>query len=141
MNLLAVLAALCFSDAPPMPLEDGRFTLDWTHSVEKIHWHEDWQLAPVGLRLTAAAVRGSGAGMEAGNGAVFRDGWWRWQVVPAIGVPQLILAASGATGAGWRLCDADRPDFCREIGTEAGAAIRLYPCGADPEPGLPISGD
>ncbi|KGJ04212.1 protein of unknown function [Paracoccus halophilus] len=101
----------------------GGFSLEWSHSVEKIRWHEEWQVTPGGLRLTRAAIQGHGAGMEPGPDARLEDGWlvWQPQLPP---VPELVLAASGATGGGWRLCGAD----CVELGADAGRAITLKPC-------------
>lgn len=109
---------------------DG-FTLDWTHSIEKTVWHEDWKIEGGALLLTGAAVKGSGAGMEPGPGAVLQDGWWVWTPdLPS--QPELTLAASGATGGGWRLCEtAPRDDVerrCTELGHEAGQPITLRPC-------------
>lgn len=121
-------AALCMAGAPPLPLAEGRFTLEWRHSVEHVAWREDWMVTGDGLALRAAAVKGSGAGMEPGEGAVLSDGWWRWQVTPPRVVPELVLGASGATGGGWRLCDPATPGACREIGADAGEPIRLAPC-------------
>lgn len=105
-------------------LAAGSFTLEWTHSVEHTAWRETWRVEPGGLRLLEAAVKGSGAGMEPGEGARLQGGWWVW--APALRpLAEVELAASGATGAGWRLC-AD--GTCREIGAEPGAPIRLAPC-------------
>jgi len=99
------------------------FSLDWTHSVEHTGWHEEWRVEPGGLHLTGAAVKGSGAGMEPGEGARLEGDWWRW---PAdLHVPELLLAASGATGDGWHLCDGVA---CRDLGAVAGAPVRLAPC-------------
>lgn len=140
MTLLAMAAALCFADAPPISLTEGRFTLEWTHSVERVHWREVWQLRPEGLALISAKVKGSGAGMEAGPDAVLQDGWWRWDISPPLVLDELVLGASGATGAGWTLCDPDLPGSCREIGADAGAAIRLYPCGGGVGSGASLSG-
>lgn len=100
------------------------FTLSWTHSVEKTRWEEDWRVTPAGLELVAARVQGSGAGMEPGDGALLRDGWWIWR--PDLAVqPRLVLAASGATGAGWRLCaGAD----CRDIGASTGQPVEVRSC-------------
>ena len=101
----------------------GGFTLGWTHSVERTEWLEAWHVANGRLHLDEARIRGSGAGMEPGEGAIRRDGWWVWQ--PGLSVPELALAAPGATGGGWRLCtDAG----CRELGAGESAPILLRPC-------------
>lgn len=100
------------------------FTLSWTHSVEKVEWQEDWKITPAGLVLDLARVKGSGAGMEPGDGAFLKDGWWVWAPkTPAL--PELRLAASGKTVSGWKLCHAGG---CRDLGTEAADATVLSPC-------------
>lgn len=110
--------------AVALSLSSADFRLEWTHSVEKITWREFWRVEEDGLRLTRAAIKGSGAGMEAGEGAILKDGWWVWE--PDLPVqPSLLLAASGATGGGWHICDANG---CQEIGAEAGKPIKLSPC-------------
>lgn len=105
-------------------LQGADFRLEWSHSVEHVTWREDWRIEGHRLRLVRAAVKGSGAGMEPGDGAVLQGGWWHWtpDIAP---LPELWLAASGATGGGWRLCDAMG---CRELGRAAGGAIHLRPC-------------
>lgn len=114
--LLAGIAVIALSG------ED--FRLEWTHSVEHVTWREYWQIEDDGLRLTKAAVKGSGAGMEPGPGAQLENGWWVW--TPDLPVqPRLILAASGATGDAWHLCDGEN---CRDIGAAAGAPVILRPC-------------
>ncbi|WP_425438802.1 DUF1850 domain-containing protein [Paracoccus isoporae] len=109
-----------------LSLSGPGFSLEWTHSVENIAWREQWRVTEAGLDLARASVKGSGAGMEPGADAVLRDGWWSWD--PDL-PPQaeLRLAASGATGAGWRLCDGKA---CREIGAEPGESVLLRPCSA-----------
>ncbi len=115
--------------ATAVALASGGFDLTWRHSVEKTEWRESWNVAEGALQLTEAAVKGSGAGMDPGPGARLERGWWVWapELPP---VPALTLAASGATGGGWRLCDGAT---CREIGAAPGAAIRLAPCPDDPD--------
>ncbi|MGV4791938.1 DUF1850 domain-containing protein [Rhizobium sp. F40D2] len=107
-----------------MVIATTTFMLQWTHSVEKIEWRERWQVGPSGLHITEASVKGSGAGMEPGEGAVLRDGWWTWQPKLA-SQKQLSLAASGATASGWRLCYGDT---CREFGERAGEDTTLSFC-------------
>lgn len=116
MTCLAVGATL-------LALADPSFRLDWTHSVEHVEWQEDWRVGAGGLALVAARVRGSGAGMEPGEGARLVGGWWEWP--GALRVPSLTLAASGATGGGWTLC-AD--GTCRTLGAGAGEPITVRPC-------------
>lgn len=99
------------------------FTLDWQHSVEKTRWRESWEIVQGVLLLTEAAVQGSGAGMEPGEGAQLRAGWWVWKPLLAP-QPRLVLAASGATGGGWRLCSGT---ICHDI-SETGEAVVLRPC-------------
>lgn len=96
------------------------FTLAWTHSVERIPWEEDWMVEEAGLRLSAARVRGMGAGMEPPPEARLVDGWWRWTpTVPVL--REVVLRRSGAT-ADWRLCH----------GGACAALDTLLPAGADP---------
>ena len=106
-----------------LTLAGGGFTLGWTHSVERVAWQESWQVEGDRLRLAEARVRGSGAGMEPGDGAVLRDGWWVWR--PERSFPEVTLAASGATGGGWTLCT---DGGCRELGAAAGAPLTLRHC-------------
>lgn len=100
------------------------FTLRWEHSVERSAWEEDWAISPRGLVLVEARVKGSGAGMEPGEGASLHQGWWRWRpdLAPQ---PALTLAASGATGRGWTLCHAGG---CGIFGTSASEPVRLSRC-------------
>lgn len=100
------------------------FTLSWSHSVEKTRWEEDWRVTPADLEIVEARVKGSGAGMEPPENAVLKDEWWSYR--PKVSArPVVRLAASGATGAGWRLC-ADQT--CLELGADAGAAVELSVC-------------
>jgi len=104
----------------------GMFTLSWTHSVEKTQWQERWATTPDGLVIQEARVQGSGAGMEPGDGARREGAWWVWTPhLPPL--RELVLAASGATGSGWKLCDAQG---CRELGHERQPPITLRPCSA-----------
>lgn len=102
-----------------------QFTLSWTHSVERVTWRETWAVEDNALRLVEGAVQGSGAGMEPGEGARLKDGWWVWE--GRVIVPALVLAASGATVSGWTLCAGGS---CRVLGTEGAEPLRLAPCAA-----------
>lgn len=117
--------ALCaLSAAGLLRIATTTFMLQWTHSVEKTPWQEDWQLTPAGLVLSEARIQGSGAGMEPPEDAIFRDGWYHYQ--PKIPPRQeIVLAASGETVSGWKLCAADQ---CYELGSTAEEPIRLTIC-------------
>ena len=63
-----------------------RFTLAWTHSIEKIRWEEDYRVHRTAdgqprLALEMARIRGTGAGMEPPPGARLQGGWYEY--VPA----------------------------------------------------------
>lgn len=112
------------------PVAGPQFTLAWTHSVEKTAWEEDWQLDATGFRLIEARVQGSGAGMEPPEGAILRDGFWRYR--PNLSaLPRLHLAESGAT-APWRICEQGR---CRPLQSpqDSGSGLTLAPCSSAPK--------
>lgn len=100
------------------------FSLSWTHSVEKVEWREDYAVADDGIRLVEARVKGSGAGMEPGEGARLDAGWWVWRP-GGEAVPDLRLAASGATASPWTFCHAGG---CLELGGEPGAGVTISAC-------------
>lgn len=117
--------ALCaLSAAGLLRIATTSFMLQWTHSVEKVPWQEDWQITPAGLVLTEARIKGSGAGMEPPEDAVLRDGWYHY--VPKIPPrPAIVLAASGDTVSGWKLCAENR---CHELGATAQRPIQITIC-------------
>jgi len=100
------------------------FTRSWTHSVEKITWAEHWQLTPAGFVVREASVEGSGAGMDPPEGSRFVGD--KWVYTPKL-PPQekLVLAASGATVSGWKLCAAGE---CTILGKKAGDPIVVERC-------------
>ena len=57
----------------------SQFTLAWDHTIEKIHWEEDYRVTASGLVLGEARVKGSGAGMEIPDDAVWRKGVWSYR--------------------------------------------------------------
>ncbi len=119
------MTALCIlAGGKTLTLAATAFTLSWTHSVEKTRWEEDWLMTPVGLEIVEARVKGSGAGMEPPEAAIFRDGWWAYRpkLPPR---PSLVLAASGVTGAGWSACGAGS---CVMIGAEPGEPAIVEAC-------------
>lgn len=115
--------SLCLASAGVIKtLAIAAFTLAWTHSIEKVEWQEDWKVTPQGLQLTAARVKGSGAGMEPAPEARLINGWFEWQVKR---IPQhdLVLGNSGLAGE-WRLCS---EGTCRSLSDVIGHRIGAQP--------------
>lgn len=75
------MTALCMGLAGAvwavLPL--SQFTLAWDHTIEKIRWEEDYRVTASGLVLGEARVKGSGAGMEIPDDAVWREGVWGYR--------------------------------------------------------------
>jgi hypothetical protein len=99
------MSALCVSAGGALIKFVGRaFTLAWVHSIEKLPIEEDWILEGSRLKLVESRIKGSGAGIEPGEGAELVDGWLRW----APDQPyreHLTLRRSGQAGTGdWTLC-------------------------------------
>lgn len=72
MNVICLVAGLLV-----VPLGEA-VTLQWTHSVQKTLWAEDYRLRGDRLQLSSARVRGTGAGMEPPADAIYRDGAWHY---------------------------------------------------------------
>lgn len=118
--------SLCVVGAKTLMIAAGAFTLTWTHSVQKTVWEEEWRVEKDGLRLVAARVEGSGAGMEAGEGATFDGRFWRWTPnVPPL--KEVLLRRSDAIPQGWTLCAAG---MCRAVADarESADVVSLRPC-------------
>ncbi|CAM3072882.1 DUF1850 domain-containing protein [Paracoccus nototheniae] len=115
--MLCVAAAGGFA----LSLATSQFTLDWTHSVARTTWWEGWQITHAGLAPVEARITGTGAGMEPPPDARLQDGVWHYnpQIPPQ---RQVVLGASGATGAGWRLCAQGR---CHALPEDMGP-LRLW---------------
>ena len=124
---LCLAVALSGAAASRVDLPDGRFSLRWVHSIEKVEWHEDWRVTADGLEMVEARVKGSGAGMEPAADARLRDGWYVWQPSTP---PQarLILARSDAV-ADHVLCFAGD---CRPLSRYTGGTgpVIVEPCHA-----------
>lgn len=121
------LCALTLAGALAAIVQGDAFTLAWTHSVEKIRWEEDYVIDGGALRLTAARIKGSGAGMEPPEGAVLSDGVWHY--TPSLApLAQLTLARAGVT-ADYQICTDGR---CRPLGEvvpdPAAASVTVLPC-------------
>jgi hypothetical protein len=127
-----VMIALCLSllaggAQTALPLPSGRFTLAWTHSIEKVEWQEDWLVDKSGLTGREARIKGSGAGMEPPAFARLEKGWYRWPMPPAA-QERLVLARSDAV-ADHNLCV---EAACRPLSQYIGGvdSVILEPCHA-----------
>ncbi|MBD8065036.1 DUF1850 domain-containing protein [Devosia sp. PTR5] len=113
---------LCIASAAGVTaLAVSSFSLSWTHSVEHTRWEEHWQVEERALQLVSATVEGSGAGIDLPPDARWVDGGWTYSPhLPPL--PSVRLAASGATGGGWRLCT---DEVCMDLGQEPGEEATL----------------
>ena len=125
------MLSLCLAlSGAVVSLNVAQAELHWTHSVQKTAWHETWRATPQGLLLAQAAVQSSGAGMEPGEDAVLKDGYWVWAPKRAP-IQALPLTRSTYTGADWSICI---DGACRTLGSyfpkaAADATITLKTCG------------
>lgn len=79
--LAAATTALCLiAGSVRVQLPVRQFTLRWQHSIEKVQWAEDYEVAGSWLHLSQARIRGSGAGMEPPEGATLVDGVWHYRL-------------------------------------------------------------
>lgn len=111
LGICLVWAASASAGVAPVPVfvPGERFTLAWTHSIEKVRWEEDYAVAPpaepgqapVLLALTAR-VRGSAAGMEPPPDAVLREGWFEY--TPPITTPAVLRLTRSEFTADYELC-------------------------------------
>lgn len=129
------MSGLCLVTAGVLAavLPVAEFTLGWTHSVERVEWREDWRVEPDALVLMGFRVRGFGAGMEPGPGAVHEEGWWVDRSPGLRRVPSLTLAASAYTDD-YLLC---RIGGCSRLRTlvppiHDGEPVTLRPCQGQP---------
>lgn len=124
------MSALCLALAGAVTVlasvPADRFTLSWTHSVERTEWREEWRVADGGLVLDTARVKGGGAGVDPPPDARVEDGWivWRPAVPPQ---PRVVLAASEHT-ADHRLCAAGRCRTLHEWAATRDGPIEMRPC-------------
>lgn len=73
MSVICLVAGLLVA-----PLGEA-VTLQWTHSIQKTLWAEDYRLRGEALELTSARVQGTGAGMEPPPDAIYHDGAWHYR--------------------------------------------------------------
>ncbi|MBX3619123.1 MAG: DUF1850 domain-containing protein [Rhizobacter sp.] len=99
---LLCLAAAVGGPAVTVPLPEGRFTLAWTHSIEKIEWREDYLAAGGWLLLEQATIHGNGAGMDVPDDAQHIPGGWRYR--PALRWHHTLRLTRSPYTADYRLC-------------------------------------
>ncbi len=78
------------------------FTLAWMHSVEKVRWEEDWSVGEDALHLLSARIKGSGAGMEPPDDAVYKNGSWHY--TPRVTPPKRLTLAHSPYTTEYELC-------------------------------------
>lgn len=104
------------------------FTLAWTHSIEHQRWEEDWRVAGGRLDLLESRLRGFGAGMAPGEGAILRGGVFHDR--PAL-PPQARLRLTHSPYAGhYELCAVSRCLTFEALlpGLPEYAVITVAPC-------------
>lgn len=125
MSGLCLALAGAASVLASIPAE--RFTLSWTHSVERTEWREDWRVTDSGLVLDTARVKGGGAGVEPPPDARVEAGWVVWQ--PRLPPQERVVLAASSYTADHRLCveGACRPlhDW---LGSTDDGPVELRPC-------------
>ena len=104
------------------------FTLSWTHSIEKVRWEEDWRVVGSELVISAARIRGTGAGMEPPAGAVLKDGVWHYR--PPLPPQDVLRLAHSPHAGGYTLCTMTlcAPLADRLPGIDNTAVIELRAC-------------
>ncbi len=125
------MSVLCLAAAAwtlTLPLQS--FTLAWTHSIEKVRWEEDYRIEAGQLRLTEARIHGSGAGMEAPDGAVLHDGVWHYRP-PLDSLPRLRLTRSDYV-PDYEVCWDGRCQLLTSLiaPVEAAPLVEIFPCDA-----------
>lgn len=125
------LAAALHSSAIFVPVT--RFTLAWTHSIEKVRWEEDYAVIPdpqapnkASLLALRARVHGSAAGMEPPDDARLRQGWYEY--TPAFTFPTELRLTRSEFTADYDWCT---EQGCLSLATllaSDGGVTLLKPC-------------
>lgn len=140
---LALAAALPPGSIEPPQADDARvrfvpaarFTLAWTHSIEKTRWEEDYRVrrdaqGKPGLLLERARIRGTGAGMEPPADAVLREGWYDYRPAHQPQGPLRLTRSIYTPDYDWCAAGA-----CRPLGSllpSDGGVTLLWACIGDP---------
>mgnify|MGYP001162002445 FL=1 len=138
------MTALCMGLAGAvwtmLPL--SQFTLAWDHTIEKIRWEEDYRITASGLVLGEARVKGSGAGMEIPDDAVWHKGVWSYRrAVPPL---HLLRLARTPEAGDYQLCF---ERACRPLSVWLGppradsSLLELWACTPTAPVGRKLTGD
>ncbi len=115
-----------------LPIE--KFTLAWTHSIEKIRWEEDYSITTdkSGKPLLVpgkARILGTGAGMEPPADAVLtKDGWYEYQ--PKTKPLTLLKLTRSPYTADYDWCVNGKCQILQSIMPTDGNVTLLKPCKA-----------
>ncbi len=120
-----ICVALAASSVMLLRLPD-RITLAWEHSVEKVRWEEDYERQDAGLVLTEARVRGTGAGMDIPDGAVFVGGVWRYR--PDLSPLTQITITNVRLPLGYDVCVAAKCTRLHELIPDEDRQLTIAPC-------------
>ncbi|MDP2415981.1 MAG: DUF1850 domain-containing protein [Hydrogenophaga sp.] len=132
MALTGICLALVATAAAPVFVSAERFTLAWTHSIEKVRWEEDYAVMPSPppsppiLHAQAARVRGSAAGMEPPDDARLDNGWYTY--TPQVRTPTELRLSRSEFTADYELCLNER---CQPMSVwlpSDGGVTRLTAC-------------
>ena len=120
----------------------SQFTLAWDHTIEKIRWEEDYRVTASGLVLGEARVKGSGAGMEIPDDAVWRKGVWSYRrTLPPL---QPLRLARTPEAGDYQLCF---ERVCRPLSVWLGppradsSLLELWACTSTASVGRMLTGD
>ena len=113
-----------------LALPTTQFTLAWNHSVENVRWEEDYRIEGDRLQAVAARVRGSGAGMEIPDAALWHDGVWEYR--PRLATLEKLRLTRSTFTADYQLCWAGACRSLTELlGPAAeGSVVELFACPA-----------
>ncbi len=110
----------------------NHFTVAWMHSVEKIRWEEDYSIEGNRIVAGAARIRGSGAGMDFPDDAVWHKGGY-WEYRPHLPpLKRLRLTRSHFT-SDYQLCwNGHCKTFTEILGPAPdGSVVEIFPCPKD----------
>lgn len=120
-----ICVALAASSVVLLRLPD-RITIAWEHTVEKVRWEEDYERQDSRLVLTEARVRGTGAGMDIPDDAVFSNGVWRYR--PALSSLEQITLSNGLLPLGYDVCVNARCTRLRELIGDEDRRLTISAC-------------